>query len=398
MTSEVVAYPDSLPRHPGGTRLLVILIAVAEAAMLVGWLTHATSSSAAIIVFLGVTAAVGGLLSLRVPANPIGWLMLAIAGLWLVTLPLEYLGEAVRDTNPTLAGLLLWYAGDSDGAWAWLPPIGLTLTQLLLLFPDGKLPSPRWRRLSLFTIASLTLAMALFAMTEGEAAPGLPNPIGWISEDSPINLLVLLLLIASFTGCAASLVVRYRRAGVVQRAQIKWVALAGGIVVGLYAASLIDFAIRQIDWGGLEAALVLAAFSLIPLSIGVAVLKFRLYEIDRIVSRTVSYLIVTLLVLGTYALVVTSVSRLLPQSSELAVAGATLAAAAVFRPVLQRVRDTVDRRFNRARFDAVHEVDAFAARLRDSVDPEVATADLAYVVQRTLQPAAVGLWTIGARR
>ena len=175
-----------------------------------------------------------------------------------------------------------------------------------------------------------------------------------------------------------SLVLRHRRADAVERLQLRWFVAAVtflllSVVVAIVASSVLP------DGSPLQVLVeIMFGLSLValPIACAVAVLRYRLYEIDRIVSRTVSYLIVSLLVLGTYALVVTSVSTLLPESNTLAVAGATLAAAAVFRPVLRRVQGVVDRRFNRARFDAVHEVDDFAARLRDSVDPDVAAADL----------------------
>ena len=382
--------PDATPGLP---RRLAVLIGAGEAALLVFLLTQSGGGAGLLfVVFVGVTAAVGWLLSLRVPGNPIGWLLLVIAGLLLLGPPTQAWGEAVLDTRPSLAAWLLWYGGDRAEQWAWLPPIGLTFTQLLLLFPDGRLPSPRWRTFSRFTIGAVVLGTAVLAMFEVEVAPGLPSPTGLISPDSALTLPVTLLLLAAFAGSAASLVVRFRRADALQRAQIKWVALAGGVVVAIFTVDLTDFLIRHTEWGGFGTNLVLASFSLIPLSIGVAVLRYRLYEIDRIISRTVSYAIVTGVVLGAYAAVVTSVSRLAPGSNALAVAAATLVAAAVFRPVLRRIQDLVDGRFNRARFDGVHEVDAFAARLRDSVDADATAADLRATVERTLAPGSIGVW------
>ncbi len=222
--------PDAAPGLP---RRLAVLIGVVEAALLVFLLTQSGGGAGLLfVVFVGVTAAVGWLLSLRVPGNPIGWLLLVIAGLLLLGPPTQAWGEAVLDTRPNLAAWLLWYGGDRAEQWAWLPPIGLTFTQLLLLFPDGRLPSPRWRTFSYFTIGAVVLGTAVLAMFEVEVAPGLPSPTGLISPDSALTLPVTLLLLAAFAGSAASLVVRFRRADALQRAQIKWVALAGGVVVG----------------------------------------------------------------------------------------------------------------------------------------------------------------------
>jgi len=187
-----------------------------------------------------------------------------------------------------------------------------------------------------------------------------------------------------------SLVWRYRHTSDQQRSQIKVVALASGFTVTLYLVTLVAGWNEDSD---LSNAIVAGAYSLIPASIGVAVLRYRLYEVDRVISRTVAYTLVTAVVIGTYALVVTSVSRLLPVSNALAVTVATLAAAAIFRPALTRLRDAVNRRFDRARFDAAREIDAYAQSVRDQVDPTTVTADLAEVIQRTLGPASLGIWT-----
>ena len=165
---------------------------------------------------------------------------------------------------------------------------------------------------------------------------------------------------------------------------------AVAVVIAIYAVSLTwaasDF---EAPWFW---SIVAASYSLIPLSIGIAVLKYRLWDIDRIVSRTVAYGLVTVTVLGVYALVVTTAARLLPASNTLAVALATLAAAAVSRPLLSRVQRAVDRRFDRARFDATREAEAFAARLSSTVDPDQVAADLHAVLDRTLAPRTMGVW------
>jgi hypothetical protein len=175
------------------------------------------------------------------------------------------------------------------------------------------------------------------------------------------------------------------------RAQIKWLGLSG------FVASVVLVQGLATEWTTGDTLLISLALSLIPVSVGVAILRYRLYDIDRIVSRTVSYGVVTVVVLATYALVVTSVSRLLPASNTLAVAGATLAAAAVALPALRWVRERVDRRFDRPGFDAQQQVEAFAGRMAASVDANDVVADLQAIVQRTLAPSALGVWHGGRR-
>ena len=327
--------------------------------------------------FLLATVAVGWLLASRVPGNPIGWLLLAIAGLFLAAVPAALLGHLTVPSHPAIA--------------AWLPPVGLMFTQLLLLFPDGRLPSAGWRRFQRFALAAVVFGSAMLAMVDSDVAPGVANPIGWIySQNSLMILAVFAPLLASFAGSAWSLVWRYRHASDQQRSQIKVVAFASAFTVALYLVTLVAGWSSEADiWH----AIVAAAYSLIPISIGIAVLRYRLYEIDRVISRTVAYTLVTAVVIATYALVVTSVSRLLPVSNALAVTVATLAAAAIFRPALTWLRNAVNRRFDRARFDAAREIEAYAERVRDQVDPITITADLAQVVQRTLSPATLGIWT-----
>ena len=344
-------------------------------------------------VWLGVTLAVGWLIASRLPRHPIGWLLLGISGLFLFAVPVGTAGNALAETQPGLAAWLLWYGRDDDLSWIWLPALGLMFIHVLLRFPDGRLPSPRWRWFSRLTIGLLAAGVALIATAAGDVAPGLRNPteIPWVQEREWLFAFVGIPLIASLPISVASLVVRYRRAGALERTQIRWFAWAAGLATGLYLLSLLGADDAWQSWTFL-------AYTLVPASIGIAILRYRLFAIDRIISRTLAYALVTASVIGTYALVVTSISRLLPVSSALAVATATLAAAAVFRPVLRRVQGVVDRRFNRERYDAERVVEAFGARLRGATDPDAAAADLVAAVGRALQPGAVGLWVRGGVR
>ena len=362
---------------------------MAVVASRVGW-SSAAAGTVAIWLMLAVTAAVGWLLAGRLPRNPLGWLLLLVAGFFLAAAIAYVAGLAVVDVAPGLAAWLFWYAsGNNDVGWVWLPPIGLLFTQVPLRFPDGRLPSPRWRPFSWFTVLSLVVASATIAQAPGDVHAGLTNPIGasWL-VDQPrwlVPALALTLMVA-FVGSAASVVVRYRRADVVTRTQIRWFAWAVVLVIGFY---LVSFVVP----GSAEDTWVVASYTLIPASIGVAVLRYRLYDIDRVISRTTAYALVTGIVVSCYLAVVTAISHLLPaSSSSLAVAAATLTAAALFRPVLVRVQRWVDRRFDRSRYDALREAAAFTVRLRDEVDPDAVGRELLGAVHTTLAPSTSALW------
>jgi hypothetical protein len=199
------------------------------------------------------------------------------------------------------------------------------------------------------------------------------------------------------TGLAAilSLAFRYRRARTAERAQLKWLVYAGALIV---AALLAEAPAERIMGPGnaasnLQNAVSSGAVALVPLAIGIAVLRYRLYDIDRVISRTVAYAILTGLLAGIYAGLVLLATQVLRFASPMAVAAATLAAAALFSPMRRRVQRMVDRRFNRARYDAETTVAAFAARLKDAVDLDTVRADLTSVVQTALEPAHVWVWT-----
>lgn len=347
-----------------------------------------TAGALSIIVMLGVTLGVGWVLASRMPQHPMGWLLLAISGFFLLAAVMFAVGYLLVDRLPGVAAWAFWYAGNSDQGWVWLPPVGLLFTQVPLRFPDGRLPTARWRWFSVFTIGAVGGGAALIATTPGEVYGGVDNPIGIAWGDQAQTALVAVVatsLLVSFVGSAASVIVRYRRADLLERAQIRWFAWAVSIVIAFYVAS---FFVP----GGVLDNWVALTYSLIPASIGVAVLRYHLYDIDRLVSRTTSYAIVTALLLIIYGVLVAAISRLLPSSSSLAVAAATLAAAAAFRPLRIRVQNRVDRRFNRSQYDARQTVEEFAARLRHEVDTEMITADLIGLVQRTVQPSSVGVW------
>ncbi len=314
----------------------------------------------------------GGLLTLKLPNNFLAWLLLIIGTSW-------------------SAAFITSFEG------GWVLPLGLMGTQLLLRFPNGDLlPSPWWKRFS--TASFCYILLLAFSVTTGVAVTedGATNAfyLSWMSwADGLILLLPVVIGISVF-----SLVRRSREATSVEREQIRWITWAAATIGVLYSVTLL--ASIRYDWGPgapplLSAlqTLALLSFCLLPLSIGVAVLKYRLYDIQRIISRTTSYGVVTGLVAATYGVVVALVTRLVPDSSSLAVAAATLAAAAAFRPLLRRVQAEVDRRFNRERYDAVQTVEQFASDLRRVVDPDVVIGDLRSIVAHTLEPGIVRVWT-----
>lgn len=349
------------------------------------------------LLMLTVLIAVGWLLAWKRPGNPLGWLLLLVPGLFCFGTPAVLIAQAIQPTAPDVAAWLYWYGYEREDTWAWIPPVWLLLTQIPLRFPDGRLPSRGWRWFSRFTFAALIATCGFASTISVEVAPGVANPIHVATGEAGDLLFTVgalgLLLLPSFAGSIVSLIARYRRADAVQKAQLRWVFWGVSIAIG---SLVLSWVIPFEDWDTLQ-NWVLLFYGFIPASIAVAVLRYHLYDIDRIISRTASYAIVTLVVVGVYALVVLSISSILPGLPSVGVALATLAAAALFLPVLRSVRGWVDRRFDRARYNAQAVVEAFGERLRNGADPHTAAVDLSAAVNATLQPTAMGLWRPGTR-
>lgn len=375
-----------------GLLLIVFLVLLVINAEVIGWSNAAAFATGGLSLVLPCVAfgSVGLIVATRRPRNAIGWLFVANGLALSFSLALGgYAAWATVVRPGTFGGTAAEWANN----WTWVQLL-VMLTFPLLLFPDGHLPSRRWRPVAWGT-AFLTVAWMVVAGLSNanylDSAYGRRkrNPLSSETSDVVIEIvepLVELGVLVAVGLSVFSLLVRFRRGGVQVRAQIKWLGLSG-FVAGVF------FCIGTGEkWTASDIFLLAVVLSLLPLSVGVAILRHQLYDIDRIVSRTVSYAAVTVVVLGVYALVVTSVSRLLPDSGGLPVAGATLAAAAVFLPVLRWVRDRVDRRFDRARFDAQQQVEAFAGRMGSAVDVDDVAADLQAVVHRTLAPSALGVW------
>ena len=354
-----------------------------------------------IIAFLGY-AVVGAVIARQRPQAGIGWVFLLI-GLMTGMAGLSDAGvQASLAAGAPVAWwgvLAAWYS-----SWFWYPLIMLATTFTFLLFPNG-LPSPRWRPVFWAAVVSTATATVYAALSptlelddrpRNETVLEVPNPIspdflaGSAGSQDEGGWLLAAIWIALACGVAAvaSTVWRTWRASGTERLQMRLFAFS--IVVVILVIVVRTFpAFSDSLLGNATFTLALTG---IPVACGVAILRYRLYDIDRIIGRTTTYAIVTGLLIGVYAFVVTSVTRLLPGTSTLAVAAATLAAAAVFRPALSRVQAFVDRRFNRSRYDAQRTVEAFAGRLRDEVTPDAVTADLLAVLQTTVQPSGAALW------
>jgi hypothetical protein len=261
------------------------------------------------------------------------------------------------------------------------------------LTPTGTLPSPGWRWWARAAAVAPALGLASLAMgpfrEPGQAAA---NPLAVDALAGP--LLVVRTVSFVVAGLAVplgawSLVVRFGRARGTERQQLRWVALAAApVAVAVAALATQALTGNQVDLGWLVGV----CLAVLPLGIGAAVLRYRLYDLDRIVSRTLAYGLLTVLLGGGYAAVVLGLGQLLPQDAPLVVAAATLAVAALFQPARRRIQQAVDRRFNRRRYDAARTIQAFSARLRQQVDLDSLTAELLAVVDQTMQPTQASLW------
>jgi hypothetical protein len=350
-------------------------------ASLTGW-TVSNISGQVVNMAVPVT---GFVLASRRPENRIGWLFL-VAGLALGVdgFSNQYAVRVlVADRGSWPAGQVFAWLSN----WTWVIAVA-ALAFLFLWFPTGQLRSRRWRRAAWFAGGAFGFATvgAVIAASSQWA-----NPLALSGLGSPGDLTTLFFLTAAFLISAgllvsvSALVVRFAKSSGEERLQLKWCATAALLLVVVFVVSIwVDSAVVNV--------LQSVAFLCLWTAIATAVLKYRLYEIDRIISRTLAYAIVTGLLIGLYAGLVLLATDVLSFSSPVAVAAATLAAAALFSPARRRVQRVVDRRFNRARYDADMTVALFAAHLKDAVDLDSVHDDLASVVQRALEPAHVSLW------
>ena len=338
-------------------------------------------------------ATVGAVLASRRPRHPVGWLLLAFA----LSANASGVAEAYADY-----GLLARPGTLPAARYAalYLPITVVTalasLGFVLLLTPTGSFPSPRWRWWARVTAAAPVvslLAITLAPRPFDQPYQGTENPF----DLSGLRGVLLVIYQVAFAVSnlavlvgAASLVVRFRRAGGTERQQLRWVALAAALVALGSVVILAAFAMGADP--GLLGWVAGVYVAVLPLAIGAAILRYRLYDLDRIFSRTLAYGLLTLLLGGGYAVVVLGLSQLLGRDSPLVVAAATLAVAAVFQPARRRIQQAVDRRFDRRRYDAAATIHAFSTRLRQQIDLDALTAELLAVVDQTMQPTRASLW------
>jgi hypothetical protein len=333
-------------------------------------------------------AAVGALVASRHPRNPIGWMFCGLALFGAFAESAEGWGYLAADE-----GLPVGEVGEWIILWSWI--VDLTVwTIVFLLFPDGRLPTQRWRVVVWIAAAGCALALPGQALSPnlGTQFTGGTNPFA--VEGVPIELLFgtgMALLLAALLAAIASLVVRFRRAGSVERQQIKWFAYAAGCI-GVLGPLAVAF------W--YESVLVQVTFALaingLPVATGIAILRYRLYEIDIIINRALVYVSLTATLLALYLGGVVVLQRLFVlltgQRSTLAVVASTLLIAALFNPLRKRIQAFVDRRFYRRKYDARETLQAFGARLREETELDALSREVVGVVRQTMQPAHVSLW------
>jgi hypothetical protein len=342
---------------------------------------------------------VGALIASRHPKNPVGWICLAIGLFWM----LIFLGDSIPGSGPYPVTI------DALTQAIWIPPVGLLGIYLILLFPDGKLPSRRWRPLAWLSGVVMVLASLGITFSPGplEGHPGVRNPFGLEGAPSWVvtaGIVILLMLPLCMLASALSLVLRYRRSKGEEREQIKWIAFAASVVVIVYLIAMVGSLFFPLGWGsagtplwlGLLQQAALASFTAVPIAVGFAVLKYRLYDIDIVINRTLVYGTLTITLVALYFGGIVVLQRvfvlLTGQQSTLAVVASTLLIAALFTPLRRRIQSFIDRRFYRRKYDARKTLEAFSSKLRDETDLDALSEDLTSVVWETMQPAHVTLW------
>ncbi len=349
---------------------------------------------------------VGAILVRRLPHHLIGWLLVFGGLVIAISGSTAGLADYGLTAHPGSVPGAIWLAWLSQ--WLWAPELACLFMVLPLFYPTGRLPSARWR--VVVVIAAALVVIGSLGSAFGPWAPD-PYPVGnpLVLRGTAADLMFVfnyvvgtVLVMAGGALAVASLIVRYRRAAGIERAQLKWFA-AAGTVTGVAGAVNIgtNWSLTTAPTGALGTMNAVSGFviwvglALLPVAIGLAVLRYKLYEIDRLISRTIAYGVLTAIVGGLFVgfiLVFQAVLTPVTRSNELAVAGSTLLVAALFQPLRRRVQRLVDRRFNRSRYDAERTVAAFAERLRDEVDLQQLRAEILATVAATVEPTSVSLW------
>ncbi|HVQ21764.1 MAG TPA: hypothetical protein VMT36_00705 [Candidatus Saccharimonadia bacterium] len=394
-------------RRPGVVSIVMIVSSIGLSVALslaLDWFVFSTPNAAmgapalalpfnATVILMSV---VGAVVEWRRPGHVIGRLLM-LSGPLYATL---FIGWTVADysfaplIDPAAFAALSWAT-----AILSYPGVALFAGWLPLLFPTGTLPGPRWRLPAVALVVVSTISLAAFAFRPGTYGPGRAvNPLGiegWpsalqpLADALPFEMATLLIL------AMAALATRYRRGDRVSRLQIRWLLAAMAITIAGFAGVLIELAVRTDDGPNISAFVAYAGILAMPIAIGIAVTRYRLYEIDRIISRTLSYAVVTVTLAVVFVGVVLGLQAILApftRDDTVAVAASTLVVAALFQPLRRRIQRVVDRRFDRARYDADLIVSAFATRLRGQVDLDGLSTDLAGVVGHAVAPTSFSLW------
>jgi hypothetical protein len=384
--------------------LLWGLIMALFAARMALWLANTTlrpQNLSPVALLVPGFATVGAVVVARHRGQVVGWLFLALAGATALGGFCEAYAIRAYLTGTLPAGdVLFWVANWLDGLASL--PLGL----LLLVFPTGRLPSRRWRPVlwllvgsTAYLVGKLMFEPILVLQVSQTQTLQIANPVASLPVVSRVTLPHSVAFFSSYAALAAAALaplVRYRHAGQVERQQLKWPALvlAVGVAGALAAAALTAVAPEVANVLGVLVAIELVLG--IPLAVGVAILRYRLYDIDRLINRTLVYGLLTILLSGLYAAIVLTLGQLAGRIGadppSWAVAGATLAVAAVFQPARRRIQQVVDRRFDRRRYDATKTVEAFSSRLREEIDLDTLAAELLGVVDQTMQPTQASLW------
>jgi hypothetical protein len=388
-----------------------VLDALARSAQSAGdWFTFLSVSDAVTFLFYLAFPIVGALVASRKPQNPIGWILLADGLLWMIlaaTDSYSRYGVAKPGSVPFPVAI-----GTLGNQWLWIPTIGLLGIYLVLLFPDGKLPSRRWRPLAVFSAVVIVVSSVTEGLAPGplENQGGVRNPFGLEALPWLVGLTYILfpLLPLCIFAAAMSLVMRYRRSRGEERQQIKWIAFVVSFAGLWYLISMLTQLVVVLMsganlpqaplWFELLASVAVLGFTGVPVAIGFAVLRYRLYDIDIIINSTLVYGSLTAMLVALYVAVVAATQTILraltgqTEQPQLAVVISTLVIAALFNPLRHRIQSFIDRRFYRRKYDARKTLEAFSARLRDETDLETLNNDLEGVVRETMQPAHVSLW------
>ncbi|HEX2824668.1 MAG TPA: hypothetical protein VHO07_31580 [Streptosporangiaceae bacterium] len=380
----------------------VLIVLFCAALVPLAFAAREAESDIVVVIIMMSLAAVGIVVARRQPGNPLGWMFLALAALSALGVSagayavLSYrLGHHLPLGVPAMFLALYWC------------PLIVTFPLVILLFPDGRLPSPRWRPVlwgylavgacwpvSVYAVAIGAVAAGDLHVLPGGDLQAVDNPAGSSAWLGSVEAVILPVLAVFWLVFVARQVLSWRRADGERRQQLKWLMSGAAVCMAATTVFAVGGTLDTSASPAVQAVFNGATIGIaaLPVTVGVAILKYRLYDIDRIISRTLAYAIVTGLLVGVYAGMVLLTTQVFRVHTPVAVAASTLAAAALFNPVRRRVQKTVDRRFNRARYDADQTVAAFAARLKDAVDLDAVRDDLASVVHQVLEPAHVSMW------